>query len=72
MKKTICINGVYYTPKKFDPYAYSCVDLFQLYAKPSQEKIEIFRKWQEKLNRVYGVSGSKHCFTIYGNVRDDN
>lgn len=68
--KTTTINGINFEVKKFDPFAYSCNDLFQLYDRPSSTKVEIYNEWQEKLNRIYGVSWSKHQFTIYWNIKD--
>lgn len=72
MKKTICINGVYYTPKKAAIYSNWKSDLFQLYEKPSCEKVRIFNDRKQKLNCIYWLEGNSNTFSIHGNVKDEN
>ena len=72
MKNTVLINGVYYTPKKMDPFYNWKSDLYQLYKKPSYGKVCIFRKWKEKLNTIYWLSWNSHFFSISWNVIDEN
>lgn len=70
MKYTV-INWINFEIKNnFDSYGYSCNDLRQLYEKPSFTKVEIYRDREKKLNRIYWVSGSKHQFVIYWNIKD--
>lgn len=70
--KTLQIKSDFYTFKKFVPCYNWITSIYSLYDKPSKEKVDIFNEWGEKLNRIYWLTGSKFCFTIYWNVFDDD
>ena len=70
MKNTV-INWINFEIKNnFDSYAYSGYTLRDLYEKPSSTKVEIYRDREKKLNRIYWVSGNRHQFIIYWNIKD--
>ena len=72
MKKTVTINWVTYTQKKMDPFYNGKSDIYDLYKTPSYEKVCIFRKWQDKLNCIYWLSGNTNFFSISWDVIDEN
>lgn len=55
-----------------DPFYNWKSDIYDLYEKPSYEKVCIFRKWKEKLNTIYWLSWNSHLFSISWNVIDEN
>jgi membrane-bound lytic murein transglycosylase len=71
MKKTITINGDVYTYGRFEPVYNYKRDIYNLYDRPSYEKIQAFEEWNKKLVEIYGLVGSKFAFSIYGYVRDE-
>lgn len=70
--KTIIINWTSYKFKHYSPVKNWMDDIFDLYARPSQTKIEIFRDWSKKLSRIYGLTGNSMFFSIYWTVKDEN
>jgi hypothetical protein len=67
MKTTekIEINGVFYTPKAFNPRENGKNSIFDIYARPSDTKIAIFREWEKKLDYITGLQGNSNTFSIY-------
>jgi hypothetical protein len=51
--KTTTINSIEFEFKKFDPVYNWKTSIYNLYEKPSQEKIKIFNDWKSKLTRIY-------------------
>lgn len=49
MKKTITINGDVYTFGRFTPVWNFKTDIYDLYDRPSYEKVEAFREWDKKI-----------------------
>ena len=49
MKKTITINGDVYTYGRFEPIANYCTSIYDLYERPSYEKIQAFEEWDKKI-----------------------
>lgn len=71
-EKFVEINGITFEKKNLDPYC-NCMDsIYQLYDRPSQEKVEIFDHWDQKLDRIYWLTGSKFAFSIYWEIKDQN
>ena len=71
MKKTISINGDVFTFWRFTPVFNYKNDIYDLYDRPSYEKIQAFDEWNKKLVEIYGMTGSKFAFSIYGYVKDE-
>ena len=70
MKKTITINGDVYTYGRFEPISNRKTDIYDLYDRPSYEKIQAFNEWDKKI-AIYGMVWSKFVFSIYGVVKDE-
>lgn len=70
--KTTTINGTVYTFKKFDQVRNWKSDIFELYEKPSQDKIEAFNEREKKLTCIYWLIGGKQNYSIFGDVIDEN
>lgn len=71
MKKTITINGDVYTYGRFDPVFNYKTDIYDLYDRPSYEKIQAFNEWDKKIT-IHGMVWSKFSFSIHGYVTDEN
>lgn len=56
MKKTITINGDVYTYGRFEPVYNGKTNIFHLYERPSQEKIQAFEEWDKKIT-IQGMIG---------------
>ena len=69
-KKTITINGDVYTYGRFEPISNRKTDIYDLYDRPSYEKIQAFEEWNKKI-AIYGMVWSKFVFSIYGEVKDE-
>jgi hypothetical protein len=52
-EKFVEINGITFEKKNLDPYCNCKNSIYQLYDRPSQEKVEIFDYWDQKLDRIY-------------------
>jgi hypothetical protein len=48
-KKTITINGDVYTYGRFEPISNRKTDIYDLYDRPSYEKIQAFEEWDKKI-----------------------
>lgn len=70
-RKTITINGDVYTYGRFEPVYNYKRDIYDLYDRPSQYKIEAFDEWYHKLDEITGMTWWKFAFSIYGYVRDE-
>lgn len=68
--KNITVNNVNFEVKNFTIPCGLCY-FYHLYDRPSETKIEIYEEWRQKLNEIYGCTGSKFAFTIYGNIKDE-
>lgn len=68
--KNLTVNNVNFEVKNFTIPNGLCY-FYHLYDKPSTTKIEIYEEWRQKLNEIYGCTGSKFAFTIYGNIKDE-
>ena len=71
MKKTTTINGDVYTYGRFEPVYNYKTDIYDLYDRPSYEKIQAFEEWNKKLVEIYGMTGNTCQFSIYGYVKDE-
>ena len=71
MKKTVTINGDVFTFWRFTPVFNYKNDIYDLYDRPSYEKKQAFDEWNKKLVEIYGMTGSKFAFSIYGYVKDE-
>ena len=71
MKKTITINGDVYTYWRFTPVRNYKTDIYDLYDRPSYEKIQAFEEWNKKII-IRGMVWSKFVFSIYGMVIDED
>ena len=71
MKKTITINGDVYTYGRFEPISNRKTDIYDLYDRPSYEKIQAFNEWDKKIV-IQGMVWSKFVFSIYGEVKDED
>jgi len=69
-KKTITINGDVYTYGRFEPISNRKTDIYDLYDRPSYEKIQAFEEWDKKIV-IQGMVWSKFVFSIYGEVKDE-
>ena len=56
MKKTTTINGDVYTFGRFEPVYNYKRDIYDLYDRPSQYKIEAFDEWYHKLDEITGMT----------------
>jgi len=73
MKNTILINGDCYTPTtKIEWYSNRKTDIFDLYERPSQTKVAIFKEWQEKLHSIEWLTGNSCRFSIYWTLKDED
>lgn len=70
MQKTITINGDVYTYGRFEPVYNGKTSIFDLYDRPSQEKIEAFEEWDKKIT-IQGMIGWSWSFSIFGEVKDE-
>ena len=68
------INGDTYQTKEGleRPYYNWKTDIFQLYARPSNTKISIFRYWERKLDEITALRWNSMFFSIYGKITDNN
>lgn len=72
MKKTITINGDVYTYGRFEPVYNYKRTIWDLYDRPSDEKVDAYNEWYGKLEEIHGLTGSKFNFSIYGCVKDED
>lgn len=70
MKKTVTINGDVYTFGRFEPVYNGKTNIFHLYDRPSQEKIQAFEEWDKKIT-IQGMIGWTYNFSIFGEVKDE-
>lgn len=69
--KQLQIRGDLFTFKKINIVKNWKTDIFDLYEKPSQKKVEAFKEWEAKLSKVYGLIGGSHNFSIFGEIIDE-
>lgn len=72
MKKTITINGANFEPKKYEICKNGICDIYDLYEKPSQAKIDAFDERDERLDGIYWMRGGSHFFSIFGYITDED
>ena len=72
MKKTVQINGDYFTFGKFTPVYNGKNSIYDLYNRPSCYKVAAFNEWNEKLVEIYGMTWNSCTFSIYGYVKDED
>ena len=70
--KTIEINWINFTPKKFSPINNRKIKLEDLYKNPSYVKRDVFEFWKKELFDIYWLTGNQNMFTIYWRIKDDN
>lgn len=51
---------------------YNGKTIFDLYARPSQEKIKIYFEREKKLDAIYWLTGNNFRFYIFGSITDEN
>lgn len=68
--KTIEINWINFTPKKFSPICNWKTKLEDLYKNPSSIKRNVFEFWKKELFDIYGLTGNQMMFTIYWRIQD--
>lgn len=68
--KTIEINWIPFTPKKFSPINNRKIKLEDLYKNPSFVKRDVFEFWKKELFDIYWLTWNQMMFTIYWRIRD--
>lgn len=71
MKKEITINWINFQFKKFEPCFNGKTSIYSLYDRPSSEKVKIFNEYNQKLDWITWLTGSKFKFCIYWYVFDN-
>jgi hypothetical protein len=66
--KTIEINWINFTPKKFSPIYNWKTKLEDLYKNPSYIKRHVFEFWKNELFEIDWLTGNQMMFTIYGTI----
>jgi hypothetical protein len=69
--KTIEINWIYFTPKKFNTLSNWIIKLEDLYKNPSSTKRYVFEFWKKELFDIYWLTGNFQQFTIYWRIQDN-
>lgn len=68
--KTIEINWINFTPKKFNTLSNWIIKLEDLYKNPSSTKRNVFEFWKKELFDIYWLTWNLHQFTIYWRIQD--